>query len=367
MRLLLVTDFVGWGGAERQVVLLLAGLVGRVDCRLVTLGEGALIGAAHQSGIAVRIAPRRFRADLAPAWVVLSEIVRWRPTVVHAWGWMSVAAAAPVCKALGIPLVDGSIRTGKLPPRPGMWLRRLPGRLFASAVVANSQAGLDAFGIGAGRGRVIPSGFDPTRLRGIRPLSSRKDSPSFTVVMTGSMRAAKDFSTFIGAARRFSTRVGGPCRFVCIGSGSDKPRLERLGSDLAKRGILEIRDHVDDVIASLQQAHVGVLLTDPSRAEGCANSILEYMACGLPVIATDSGGNPEVVKDGTSGFLVEPSSPEAVVKALLALYRTPALAKRFGEEGRKAVETTFSAGAMVGSYWRLYEELTAARQRVTSK
>jgi glycosyltransferase involved in cell wall biosynthesis len=136
----------------------------------------------------------------------------------------------------------------------------------------------------------------------------------------------------------------------------------RLGRDLAEAGILEIRDRVDDVIAIVQDADVGVLLADPRlHAEGCANSLLEYMACGLPVIATDSGGNPEVVKDGVNGFLVEPRNSDAVVKALITLYTTRALAKRFGEEGRKAVETVFSAEVMVRSYRRLYEEVVASR------
>jgi glycosyltransferase involved in cell wall biosynthesis len=366
VRLLVITDFVASGGAERQLVLLLAGLADHVECRLVTLGDGALTEAARHSGLAVKTVPRRFRADLTPAWVISREIAHWRPSVVHGWGWMSVAAAGPICKVLGIPLVDGSIRTGMLPARRLMRLRRIPGRLFASKVVANSQAGMDAFGIGVDKGTVIPNGFDSSRLHDGRPLSARASSPGFTVVMTGSMYPGKDFSTLIEAARRFAGQIDGPCRFVLAGDGSDRPRLVRLSRDLTEAGVLEIRERVNDVTAFEQGADVGVLLADPRLiAEGCANSILEYMACGLPVIATNSGGNPEVVKDGVNGFLVEPCNPDAIVEALLTLYTTPALAKRLGEEGRRAVETVFSAEAMVRSYRRLYDELTTPRQRVT--
>jgi glycosyltransferase involved in cell wall biosynthesis len=100
----------------------------------------------------------------------------------------------------------------------------------------------------------------------------------------------------------------------------------------------------------------------PSLAEGISNTILEAMACGLPVVATRVGGNPELVEDGVSGRLVPPVNAEAMAVALYRYFDDPALARSHGQAGRHAVLQRFSLDRMVADYRSLYDGLVASRK-----
>ncbi|MCI0371713.1 MAG: glycosyltransferase, partial [candidate division NC10 bacterium] len=93
--------------------------------------------------------------------------------------------------------------------------------------------------------------------------------------------------------------------------------------------------------------HRMALYVQPSIAEGMSNSILEAMACGLPVVATRVGGTPEVVEDGVSGLLVPPEDPAAMAKALVTLLRDPPRCAAMGDAGRNRVAREFTETEMI--------------------
>jgi len=96
-----------------------------------------------------------------------------------------------------------------------------------------------------------------------------------------------------------------------------------------------------------------------SRREGIADTVLEAMAAGLPVVATDVGGNGELVEHGVTGFLVPPQSPDALASALSNYLADPELARRHGAAGRRRIEAHFSIDAMVARYAGLYRDALA--------
>ncbi len=98
----------------------------------------------------------------------------------------------------------------------------------------------------------------------------------------------------------------------------------------------------------------------PSHSEGLSMALLEAMAAGKPAVATRVGGNPEVVVEGETGFLVEPESPESIAERVVRLLRDKAQATRMGERARRRVQEKFSFGATVEQYQRAYEQLAAA-------
>jgi L-malate glycosyltransferase len=101
----------------------------------------------------------------------------------------------------------------------------------------------------------------------------------------------------------------------------------------------------------------------PSRAEGLPNAILEYMAAGLPVIASRVGGNAELVQDGVTGILVPAEDSAALSAALLKLLSEPSLARRLGQAGREFTVQNFSFERLVRDVDALYTELLSHQVR----
>jgi glycosyltransferase involved in cell wall biosynthesis len=95
----------------------------------------------------------------------------------------------------------------------------------------------------------------------------------------------------------------------------------------------------------------------PSKAEGLSNVILEAMACGLPVVAANVGGNPELVTHETTGLLVPPSHPRHLADALECYVSSPAMAHQHGAAGRARIEREFTIPSMVEGYLDLYDRL----------
>ncbi len=349
----MVADGMWNGGAERQLALLASSLPAPWSASVVSMQDGPYRPVLEGLGIGVDVVPRRFRFDITPAFRMWRAAARISPDIVHSWGWMSTLAMVPFCRARGIPLVAGTIRRGDLPPRRA-WGYRL-GMALSDTVVANSRAGLEAFGIPEGaRGHVVYNGFDCARLAGAVRAGDAATTNGFVAVMAARMADGKDWAVLLDAARRLAAEAAG-WTVIALGDGPDRAGLVHQAADLIASGTMQFPDPGLEVVPALMTADVGVLLSDPrSHAEGCSNAIMEYMACGLPVVCTDSGGNPELVEDGVTGFLVPPRDADALVSALRSLRKDPGRAADMGREGRLRLEPRFSVATMVDAYVRIY-------------
>jgi phosphatidylinositol alpha-1,6-mannosyltransferase len=132
---------------------------------------------------------------------------------------------------------------------------------------------------------------------------------------------------------------------MIVGDGPDRPRLQSLVQALKLQNVVSFRGEVTDaqLLATYHQAHIFVM---PVREEQQAASVegfgivyLEASACSLPVIAGRSGGAIEAVRDGQTGYLVEPRDPEALAKKVLTLLQNAELRQQMGQNGRRWVET----------------------------
>ncbi len=362
-RLLLANVSLANGGLERQLLLLAKNLTETWDVRLWTLEGGAFAEGFRQAGIPWRLRERRFRHDPTPALDLWRLVVSWRPDVLHAWHWMPAAAAVPVCRGLGIPLIDGSIRMGSV-PNSRVWPRRCI-MCGADLVVANSRAGLEAFRIESDKGRVIYNAFDDDRLDGAcsaDPYLTGRSGP-LTAVMAARMAPQKDFWSAIGAARRLRDSHPGSWRFLLVGDGEDRDALVDGARDLVSEGIVEFRNEGTEAINAIREAQVGILMTAADVwAEGCSNSIMEYMACGLPVVCSDTGGSPELVRDGREGFVIPSYDDAALAGRLMELSADPQLRLKMGAAGRKRIEGEFTVDRMVAKYQHIYDEVLAGRR-----
>ena len=110
-----------------------------------------------------------------------------------------------------------------------------------------------------------------------------------------------------------------------------------LARELGVLEKIEFLGHRDDVSAVLSQADIFVL---PSRSEAFPNAIMEAMAAGLPVVASNVGGIPELVEDGRTGHLVQPGDAAALASSLIGLLEQPQRLEEFGRAARRKVEQT---------------------------
>ncbi|MDD4939899.1 MAG: glycosyltransferase [Candidatus Omnitrophica bacterium] len=142
-------------------------------------------------------------------------------------------------------------------------------------------------------------------------------------------------------------------KLLIVGEGPLKPHLAEYARGLGVSRNVIFTGLRKDAIEILSCAHVFV---NSSIREGMSCAILEAMAAGLPVVATDVGGNAEAVMDGVSGFIVEARNKTALAGAVEKLLRDPELAKTMGRQARSRLKEEFSLGKMRDEFKILYEK-----------
>jgi len=186
---------------------------------------------------------------------------------------------------------------------------------------------------------------------------------NFVIGTVGRMQDVKDQLTLARAFVRLMQGIPEAeqrLRLVIVGDG---PLRERVRMLLAEAGVDKyawLPGERNDVARIMRSFDLFVL---PSLAEGISNTILEAMATGLPVLATDVGGNPELIQAGVTGTLVPRDDPESMARAMRAYAENAELCRRQGSEARRTVERRFGMDAMVNAYMAVYDQLLATRTR----
>jgi glycosyltransferase involved in cell wall biosynthesis len=351
-KILFLANSLSIGGAERQLSILMKYLPHNWESKIWSSDDGLFSKVIQEMGIETTIDKRKFRYDVLPFFRLWNLIRTQRPDIIHSWGWMSTFAAGPICKILNIPLIDCAIQDGLRLSRASSLASR-----WADLVIANSQAGLRVSGINPKRVRVIYNGLDPEWLK-LSEMNGDSPQKRFTVVMVARMVRAKDYTTYFSAARKLLFLNSESMQFWAIGSGKDRSKLISESKDLIDSGSFQFPEAGIDVLKYVKQANVGILLTNPVyHAEGIPNSIMEYMACGLPVICNKSGGNEELVIDGETGFLINPGDADTLAERLNYLYKNPEIARKMGTAGKERLLKEFSVEKMVKGMISVYQEV----------
>lgn len=180
---------------------------------------------------------------------------------------------------------------------------------------------------------------------------------SLVIGTVGRLQAEKDQATLVKA---FDLLIKNnpdlDVKLELIGDGPDRKKLESLVNELNISDNVLFHGKSDDVANIMKKMDIFVL---PSLAEGISNTILEAMACGLPVIATNVGGNPELVTENVSGYLVPSNNPQTMAEAIQKYIDQPELIAKHGKTARQLIENEFSMKAMVENYMRVYDQLLA--------
>lgn len=143
-------------------------------------------------------------------------------------------------------------------------------------------------------------------------------------------------------------------RFLLIGLGDNRLALQARAEAAGVGDRLVFTGFRSDIDRLYDALDVSVLT---SLSEGLSITLLESMRHGVPVVATDVGGNPEVVRDGETGFLVPPADPVRFAAAVVRLLQDRGLSRRLGERGRDVVSNEFRLSEAATAYSRIYREL----------
>jgi glycosyltransferase involved in cell wall biosynthesis len=366
VRVLQVLTCDGLGGTEHMV----ASVVERINRRqvvpdVVTLdrpGPVAYRLAAH--GVPVR----SLGGDgLLCAFVRLAGILRREPfEVVNAYGFKSTFVTRFLVRALARQSVFVSgvrglhvselERLDSPKARLALRLERLTS-LLVDVYDANSKGAVELLaetGVDRRRLRYIPNGLDVERWT---PISEKRGEGMPVALCVARFVPRKRHQDLLRAVAMLQDR-GVHLQLQLIGDGPTLPEMRRLADELQLNALVRFAGACDSdhVREAMRRADVFCLA---SRWEGMAGSVMEAMACGLPVVGTQVNGIADLVEHARTGYLVPPERPELLAAALQRLLKDPRERATLGVAGRNRICKEFSVERMVTAKERLYVGLVA--------
>jgi len=353
----------GPGGAETIVAKLASSLDPHRFRSVVCLfRRGWLYDACRDHGIQTEVVPIRGALDLGWVRSFGALLRREEVAIVHAHEFSANVYGTAVARLLRIPAITTVHGKSYYADR---LRRRLAYRYVgrASRMVAVSadlkQFLVNRVGVTADRVNVIYNGLDidssPAACSGDTVRADlRTEGYDHVIGAVGSLYPVKGHIHLVRALPAILQRCPRTL-LLLIGRGELEQALRQEVARLKLDAHVRFLGFRRDVPLLLSALEVFVL---PSLSEGLSMAMLEAMAAGKPVVATRVGGNPELVLDGESGYLVDAESPQALADKVVRLLQDRELANRMGVRGRLRVREKFTLRTMVDAYQRLYESPT---------
>ncbi|MHC4123086.1 MAG: glycosyltransferase [Planctomycetota bacterium] len=315
---------------------------------------GDLAEQAEKMGIKVIVAGRKPGIDFSLLPRLAKILKQEKIDIVHTHNPGALIYGTLAAKLAGIPVIVNT--------RHGRAKRRVNGLIWNmnSAVIAISEDAKERLlkhnRLNSNKLKVIYNGVETKHFRNVVNAKTKKqllniDKSRLVIGTVSRLSEEKDQLILIDSLARVS-QVFDNVVLVFVGDG---PLRSKLKKHAEKTGVknkvifLGFRKDVAKIINTFD------IFTLSSLMEGVSVSLLEAMAAGKPVVVTNVGGNPEVVVDGETGFLIPPKNPDKTAEAMIKLLKNPELAKRMGNAGRKRVEEKFSLDKMVKGYKELYD------------
>jgi len=301
--------------------------------------------------------------------ILLDLLKREKPDIVQTFHFKSDTFGVIAAKAAHVPYIISSRRDmGSMKKKSHLLLNRLINRLiheFIAVCDAVAKTLEENERVDPRRVMVIHNGVDILRYRPNPDANSeirkRLNIPSdaFVLGIVSNFRPEKGIHVFFQAAKILAKEIR-ELKIIAAGCGKSEVQMV-IGeevirfcrkNDLLSRTVFP--GYVRDVREYIPAMDVACLT--PIRNEGFSNAIIEKMAMGKPVVASDVGGTAEAVIDGTTGFIVPPGNPELLAERILFLYKNKEIRERMGRNARARVEEFFRLEKMVGKMDDFYRE-----------
>ena len=358
MKLVIINDMLWGGGRERRIVQLIAGLnrISDIEITLILLDDRIDYPEVYDLRVNIIKIKRNGNRDFSVFQKIHGFLKKIRPDLVNPWSYMSTFYVAPVARMLGIPCIGAFVVDAKAPnPLTVNWLGMKTGFWGCQQIVGNSIAGHEAYGTPKNKRIVIYNGFDEKRLARIGANPSSEGDQTVRIAMIGRLDRQKDYRTYLDSLSILRSR-GVDFQAFVAGQGDQIDVLKEYAEQTCG-GQVKFMGFIRDIDNFISSIDIGVLCTDPKyHAEGISNSLLETMAQGKPVVATDGGGTPEIVADGINGYLVKPYDAMMLADRLQQLCTDNDMRKYLGANSSETVATKFSLNNMATSFLRVFNE-----------
>jgi glycosyltransferase involved in cell wall biosynthesis len=346
-----------WRGGQDQLVTLVGGLIARghqVDlvCHPGSLLEqrAAPLGARiHRMSIRSEIGPISFFRLASLIRKIKPEILAFntpRPIIIgNLASWLSPVKVRVVFRRVNFPLRNSPFTRWKY-------------TMGIDCIVAISESirsQLLLQGIPAGMIRTVYEGMD---LSQFPPLNADSGNVGPIVVGTLAHLSTEKGIQYLIQAANLIPEVRERMRFVIVGDGDCRKELEQQVRECRLEECFQFAGFCSDTIRYLRRFDIFVL---PSLSEGLSSAILSAMASFLPVVATNVGGIPELIRDGDNGLLVPPGNPEALAKAIDGLAGNASERIRMGNRGRARMEEQFTIEQKIENTDNLFRALLEAK------
>ncbi|PYX21901.1 MAG: glycosyl transferase family 1 [Acidobacteria bacterium] len=369
-----LVDSLNVGGTETQAVELALRLP--VSEYEVTMGclraEGPLLEKLRGSAVNVREFHPSGGLDSAAGLYELIKLAgylrREKFDVVHTHDLWSNLMGVPAARLARVPAIVSSRRDlahfDWYQGKRRHWLRRIQN--LSGVVLANATPIRDALisedRFAPEKLRVIHNGVDTEKFQRAQRDRARlfpDVGNEMLVVLVGNMHSDVKGHPWLIAAAPTVVREFPEVRFVFAGDGELRPTFAAQVAQLGLESTFKFLGRRSDIPEILASCDLAVL---PSRAEGLPNAVLEYMAAGLPTIASRVGGMAELIQDGVTGLLVPAEDANALAGALLQFLRDPEQARQIANDGQRFAVENFSFERLIREIDELYGELLERRR-----
>lgn len=351
MKVLYLINHAGSGGAERYV----ENMMGQVACGLCFHEAGPLADTARKNGIPTHTLKMTHPLDLFAARRLAVICKTHGYDVIHAQfpreNCIAILSRLFGCRAR---VVFTAHLTAE---QPGYW--RTLNRIFTPknhriiAVCRASAQILRKNGADPSKIQIIPNGITPTQTEKDRSVLAELGigfGPVITTLARFSPEKGLDF--LCDAIARLKAQAGIPFRVLLVGDGAEYPAIQAKIAELELENTVLLPGYRTDTARILAVSDIYV---NSSQSEAMSFAVLEAMAAALPVVATDAGGNPDLI-DGNCGFLIPYGDAGAFANALLTLLEGEPLRRRMGAAARQKVETKFNQNRLIHEILETYQD-----------
>lgn len=349
------------GGRERRLVQLSKGLSADTNIKQYILILSPEIDYPEASNYA-QIIQLQNSSRIVLFKSLTDKLLEIKPDIVHDWTGISlILTTLSIMKyRLKFKYIEGFIADGN-PLKTA--LSRITVRIsfiVADAIISNSRAGLSAKHAPLSKSHVFYNGFDFNRIKNITKndiIEFRQElglsEQTKIISMLARHDPAKDWETFLDVAQEMQ-KTHSDIVFLSVGKGSD---LESFNEDIKRRSLnnvksLGFRHDAERIIAA---SYLTLLFSNEKvHAEGVSNSIMESMAAGVPVIASDGGGTSEIISDNIDGYIINCKDIHAIVQRIETLLNDSQLYHEMSEKAQNKISHNFNLDIMTEKYRNLY-------------